>query len=659
MKRITRYLVPLLIIIALITQGFIIYAEEATNGELTPPIIVDSPIKIEEDNNENIKDENDYQECKTTEITIFHTNDIYGRYSQDGDEIQIGNIATLNKNTSNSMLVDAGDSLHGIPFVNLNKGMDAVTLMKLVGYDYMVPGNHDFNYGYERLLELASIASKDNGFEIMASNISKQGSSILKENDIKDINGVKVGIFGISTLETTYKTNPKNIIGLDFRNPIESSKDQVKYLKEQGADVIIVISHIGMDELSNITTIDIAKQVEGIDVIIDGHSHTVLDEGKVVGNTLIVSAGEYLNNIGKVKITIDNNKKNIVNKSASIIGKEEALSYESDESIDLKINEIKEAQKLMLSKVIGKTTTRLDGDRQNVRTGETNLGNLINDAILYETKADISINKGENIRKTISIGNITKGDIIDVLPFDNITVTKTLTGAQIKQVLEQGIKDYPEPSGGFSHVAGISYSFDPEQSPGSRIVSIIKDDKPLDMNKKYVVATNDFLAVEKNNFFGFDDIPIINEFGGLEESLEKFIIKLGIVSYEKEGRITIEAMPNQDAVNTVIEMIDKLPGEITIKDKSQVVEVVDAYEILTEKEKELVTNLEKLIKAEEKLKELENIKPDKDISKPDDNKPDSGNENSTKLPQTEHVELAVLLFGLVSSSVGLYNFNKN
>ncbi|HSQ89249.1 bifunctional metallophosphatase/5'-nucleotidase [Romboutsia sp.] len=654
MKKSRRYLVSLMITIVIITQIFTIYAQEATNGESAQPIIVDSKIEKEEDNNENTKDESD-----KTEITIFHTNDIHGRYVQEGNKIQIGNIATLKKNVPNSMLVDAGDNLHGLPFVNLNKGMDAVTLMKFAGYDYMVPGNHDFNYGYERLLELASIASKDNGFEIIASNISKQGSNILKENDIKYINGVKVGIFGLSTPETTYKTNPKNVIGLDFENPIESSKKQVKSLKGQGADVIIALSHIGMDESINPTTIDIAKQVEGIDVIIDGNSHTVLDEGKIVGNTLIVSAGEYLNNIGEVKITIDNNEKTIVNKSARLIGKEEALSYESDEIIDAKINEIKEAQKLMLSKVVGKTTTILDGDSQNVRTGETNLGNLINDAILYETNADIAINAGGNIRKTIPKGDITKGDIIDVLPLSNITVTKTLTGSQIKQVLEHGIKDYPAPSGGFPHVAGISYSFDPEQSAGSRIVSIIKDDKPLDMNKKYVVATNYFLSEGGDDFPCFDDVPIINEFGGLEESLERFITKLGIVSYEKEGRITIEAMPNQDSVNAVIEMIDKLPEEITIKDKPQVAEIVDAYERLTEKEKELVTNLEKLIKAEEKLKELENIKPDKDISKSDDNKPDSGNENSIKPPQTGDVELAVLLFGLVSSSIGLYNFNKN
>ncbi|HBE9435247.1 membrane-associated 5'-nucleotidase/phosphoesterase [Clostridioides difficile] len=479
------------------------------------------------------------------EITIFHTNDIHGRYAEGDEHIQIGNLATLKKETPNSILVDAGDCLHGLPIVNMGKGKNAVELIKCAGYDYITPGNHDFNYGKDRLFELSTSANLgENTLKFLSSNIFENGRKVFDSNDIKEINGVKIGFFGLSTQETKNKTGFKNVEGLEFKNPIESATEQVSELKEKGADVIVAICHIGTNTLSKPNSIDIANKVQGIDLIIDGHSHTKFENGKQVGDTLIVSTGQYLENIGEVKLTLDTDDVGnikIENKSARLIGKEEALKYKLDSSVSKKVDEIKEQQEKILDKVIGVTTNTLDGSYENVRTKETNLGNLISDILLDKTKADISLFNGGNIRDTIEKGNITIRDIVDVFPFSNTIVTKELTGAQIKDVLEHGVKIYPEKSSAFLQVGGISYYFNPKQKEGERITSIQKEGKPLDLDKKYVVATNDYIASGGDEFPCFSKEPILKEFGNLESAVTEYIEYKREISKNVDGRIGIKS----------------------------------------------------------------------------------------------------------------------
>lgn len=479
------------------------------------------------------------------EITIFHTNDIHGRYAEGNEHIQIGNLATLKKETPNSILVDAGDCLHGLPLVNMDKGKDAMELIKCAGYDYIAPGNHDFNYGKDRLFELSKSAnSGENTLKFLSANIFENGKKVFDSNDIKEIDGIKIGFFGLSTQETKSKTGFKNVEGLEFRNPIESATEQVSELKRKGADVIVAICHIGTNSLSKPNSIDIANEVQGIDLIIDGHSHTKFENGKQVGDTLIVSTGQYLENIGEVKLTLDTNDIEdikIENKSARLIGKEEALRYKLDSNISKKVDEIKKQQEEILDKVIGVTKNTLDGSYENVRTKETNLGNLIGDILLDKTKADISLFNGGNIRDTIEKGNITRRDIVDVFPFSNTIVTKELTGTQIKDVLEHGVKLYPEKNSAFLQVGGISYHFDPKQKEGEKITDILKDGEPLDLNKKYVVATNDYIASGGDEFPCFSKEPILKEFGSLESIVIKYIEYKKEISKSIDGRISIKS----------------------------------------------------------------------------------------------------------------------
>lgn len=472
-------------------------------------------------------------------ITILHTNDVHGRFVKGDKIIGIDVLASIKKQTPNSILVDAGDTLHGLPFVTLSKGEDAMNLMNEAGYDFMTPGNHDFNYGYERLREL-TLKNGEGKMRVVSSNVKKDGKSVFTPNYVKEINGVKVGFFGLTSQETAYKTNPNNVKGIEFKNPVETAKEEVQNLEKAGAEVIVGLAHIGVDESSDPTTYDIANKVDGIDVIVDGHSHTSFPNGKLVKDTLIVSTGQYMENIGKVDLEIANKggKAEVVKATASHITKAAAKDIKPDATVEAKVKEIEAAQDKILSAKVGSTNSQLEGARENVRSRETNLGNLLTDAMINETGADVAITNGGGMRDSIAKGDITKGSVVKVLPFGNYIVTKQLTGAQIKQVLEHGMKDFGAIAGSFSHVGGMKFKVDPTCPVGSRVLDITVNNAKIDMNKKYTVATNDFLAVSGDDYPCFKGEPTLNEYGGLDEALIKYIEKLGTVDYKEEGRIT-------------------------------------------------------------------------------------------------------------------------
>lgn len=470
-------------------------------------------------------------------LTIVHTNDTHSRV-KEGDGIGFAKISTIIKDIKsenpNTLVLDAGDTLHGQTFATLTRGESIIRIMNEIGYDAMTPGNHDFNYGYERLLELNELAD----FPILTANITKEdGGSLLDAYVIIEIAGLRVGIFGLSTPETSYKTHPNNVKGLTFEDPVEAAKEIIEALDDE-TDIIIALAHLGMDEASVDTSIKVAEEVEGIDLIIDGHSHTVLEQGQKVGDTLIVSTGEYDKNLGVVDIYYQDGE--IISAAARLIGMESASEITADEMIVSTTETIESEQEELLSQVVGSTSVALEGAREKVRTGETNLGNLITDAMVYLTGADCALTNGGGIRASIDAGDITKGEIITVLPFGNYIVTKKVTGADIKAALEHGTKAYPEPLGGFPHVSGIKYVIDIGRQAGDRVVNITVNGQPLDLNKEYVLATNDFMAAGGDEYTMFADDPILNEYSSLDEAVIAYIQAKGSVSPGVEGRVTVQ-----------------------------------------------------------------------------------------------------------------------
>lgn len=470
-------------------------------------------------------------------ITIVHVNDVHGRIKEgDYDGMGFGRMATkvnkLKEENPNLILLNAGDTIHGLPIVTISQGETMIRLMNEMGFDAMVPGNHDFNYGYDRLVGLKDVAE----FPIIGANIIKEdGTKDFEEYIIKEIDGVKVGIFGLTTQETKYKANPLYTEGVNFVDPIETAKSMVDKLKEENVDIIIALAHIGVADDADPSTIDIAEKVEGIDIIVDGHSHTEYPEGKVVGDSLIVQAGDHLKNIGIVNVELTDGE--ITKKEATLFTKEEGMELEEDEEIKKVIESLDEEIKPIMDKVIGKTKVRLDGEREIVRTGESNLGNLLADSVIKHTKADAVILNGGDIRTTIEVGEITKGDILTMLPFGSYGVLLEIKGIDILNAIENGVSVYPDTFGGFPHVAGMTFTFDPSKEVGNRVDELIIQGEPVDLNKTYKLVTNNFLAEGGDKYDSLKNGTLVAEYEALEEILINYIQELGEVDIKTEGRI--------------------------------------------------------------------------------------------------------------------------
>ncbi len=461
---------------------------------------------------------------EVTEIVIAHTNDVHGRVNDDSWAGTIGmstikNLKdALDAQHDNVLLISAGDIVHGTTFSTLQEGASMIEVMNQVGYDLMVPGNHDFNYGFDRLLELEDMAN----FPMITANVQYDvdDSDFMNPYIIQEIDGVLIGFFGLTSPETVYKTHPDNVIGLNFLDPIVQATAIVAEL-DPLVDIIILVAHIGLDTNTLITSEDIAIAVPGIDVIIDGHSHSVLPDGMMVGDTLIVSTGEYMKNLGVLTLEIQNGE--IIGTSVLLIDSDMAseLNYGYDLEIQNFIDDIVADQAIILNEVVGQTAVELLGERGDVRTGETNLGNLIADSMIIVTGADVAITNGGGIRSSIAVGDVTLGDVITVLPFGNIIVTIELTGQEILDSLEHGTSAYPNAEGMFPHVAGMTFDLVAGNDAGTRVENLMINGVAVDLTATYLVATNDFMAAGGDGYvlFNLNDRERVGEFKGLHEAL--------------------------------------------------------------------------------------------------------------------------------------------
>ena len=465
---------------------------------------------------------------------ILHTNDTHGRAVQNSTSGIAGftAVSALKKSYEAAgaqvILLDAGDTLHGLPFANLVQGESIIELMNQAGYDAMTPGNHDFNYGLGRLTALTSKMD----FPLISSNIMIEGSNKRFFNDklVIERNGVTYGIFGLSTPETAYKTNPNNVRGVDFANPIDSAREEVEELEKLGATFIIALSHLGTDLSSEYTSELVAKKVAGIDLIVDGHSHSEYEEGLKVEETLIVSTGEYFKNIGVVMIDRTGQM------SVDLVNTSEFQG--ADKEVDLIAENFTSAQDAILDTVVGTSSVELDGIREHVRGGETNLGNLATDAMRYVTGAEVAFTNGGGIRASIPAGQITKRDIITVFPFGNYVVTKRITGEALQQALEHGSSGYPAPTGSFPQVSGVTFNIDVTKPVGSRVSNVKVNGVPLSETAYYLIATNDFVVAGGDGFTMLEKFPVANEFDALENVMEEYLKSVGEINTKVENRIT-------------------------------------------------------------------------------------------------------------------------
>ena len=461
------------------------------------------------------------------QLYIGHTNDVHGRIMPEEDgSMGYAKLATLLKQaralTDDILLLDGGDTLHGTNLANMFEGQTVLEIMDMLGYDAMVPGNHDFNYGAERLEEAAAWAEDNASLRILNANITDaSGALVFQPYQIYDYNGFKVCVIGLTTPDTKTKSHPKNTEGLDFlSDEVVASAQAAIDIANELADFVIVLGHIGVvpDGDSGLTSRIICQSIDGIDLFIDGHSHTVMDGGELVNGTLIVSTGQYLNNLGIVVVDVDADGSariadafllpatEVLDPSTGSLLKSFGITeVPNDPAVDAYVAEKQAELDSMLGAVVADIPMDLNGERADVRTKKTNLSALVCEAMTAESGADFTIVNGGGIRASLSAGPVTLGDVNNVLPFTNIIVVCEISPADVYAALEHGYSLLPEQNGAFSQT-DLKVVYSASSPAGERIKKVYIGDVLLDRNDTettYKVATNDFMAAGGDGYTMF------------------------------------------------------------------------------------------------------------------------------------------------------------
>ncbi len=460
---------------------------------------------------------------------ILHSNDVHGAIAGYANMAALA--AEYEAQGAQVIVADAGDFSQGKVEVSSNKGLNAVKMMNVTGYDIATIGNHEFDYGYAQLVENL----KEAQFDIVCCNVlNEDGSPVFDGSKIVTVGDLKIGFIGVNTPESQTKANPALIQGLKWLAGEDMTKAvQAEADKLQGeADVIVVLSHLGVDSESapNRST-DMWAGLTGVDFIIDGHSHTVMTAG--AAGEPIQSTGTAFANIGV--IVIDNAEKKIVSNELVALGDESA----KDETVAAAAQAIIDEIDAEMGSVFAKNEVDLTGDRSysaktglyGNRDGETNLGDLITDSMVWTIKKTggvtvdeknlVAVTNGGGIRAAIAAGDITKKDVNAVLPFGNTIAVVYITGAELLEALEASTYCSPVSAiGGFPQVSGIEYTIDTSKAydanedtyPGStyygpktinRVTINSINGEAFDAEATYAVVTNNFLAAGGDTYYAF------------------------------------------------------------------------------------------------------------------------------------------------------------
>ena len=475
---------------------------------------------------------------------ILHTNDVHGAI--EGYAYITALKADYEAKGAEVILVDAGDYSQGEVYVSDTKGLDAVEMMNVTGYDVVTLGNHEFDYGYAQLKENMTKAD----FKILCANVyGEDGIPIFDANyTYTTKSGVKIGFFGMETPEAQTKANPALIKGLKFDTDLKAvAEKQLVALKDD--DVVIALSHLGVDDSSKpYTSYDLYNAAKGIDFIIDGHSHSVMTKGK--NGEPIQSTGTKFANIGV--IVIDDASKKIESNSLYEIKEDTA----KDAAVAAAAQKIIDRIDKEYGAVFAKSKVELNGAKapNGNRDGETNNGDLITDAMLWKVMQNkegltvnedhvVAITNGGGIRAAIKAGDVTKKDIKTVLPFGNTIEVIYVTGTELLEALEASTFCVPESIGGFPQVSGISYTIstgavydaNAETYPAStyygpksinRVTINSINGKDFKLGDTYAVVTNNFSAAGGDTYYAFKAATAKFDTGvPLDEAVMEYVTK--------------------------------------------------------------------------------------------------------------------------------------
>ena len=542
------------------------------------------------------------------DTVILHTNDVHGRIVEEKGVIGDAKLATVieqerAKTNQTTLVVDAGDAFQGLPISNSSKGEARAKILNEMQYDAMAVGNHEFDFGLDEAKKYKEILK----FPLLSSNTYVDGARLFQASTIvdknKDIEGDEFVVIGVTTPETATKTHPKNVKGVTFTEPIEEVNKVVEEVqakaKAEGKDYkhYVVLAHLGVDTTTPVawrgSTLAEALSknplLKGKRVtVIDGHSHTV--ESTTYGDNVTYNqTGSYLHNVGKItyksrqllgnptQITAAEAKKLEANPKVASLVKDIKAKYDAENAVE----------------VVSNSPVELNGDRENVRVRETNLGNVVADSLYqygqtgFSHPTDIAVTNGGGLRETIAKDKpITKGNVIAVLPFGNTISQIQVTGQQVldmfekslgsilqvdkagKTVLDENGQPLLEPSGGFLQISGAKVYYDTNLVAGKRVLAIQVKNRAtglyekLDLAKIYYLATNDFLAAGGD---GYTMLGGAREEGpSMDAAFEDYLKTADLTQYEKVN-------PNSRTIS-VDSKTFKLPEEGKEQDPAKPVE---------------------------------------------------------------------------------------
>ena len=477
------------------------------------------------------------------DLVVLFTSDVHCGVDRSFGYVGLKAIRNqLEREGCHVLLVDNGDAMQGGPLGLLTQGEAMIELMNRMGYDIAIPGNHDFDYGMERFLSLTEAAD----FPFICCNFNREGQLVFPPYIMKEFDGVKLAFVGVTTPQTLYTSTPRyfqdengNFIygfmqgndGADLYEAVQRAADDAR---SEGADYVILLGHLGHDAVAiPYTYADVLGHTTGIDAMLDGHSH---DTSKVVmqnrdGREIIRQAsGTQLEGIGWLRISAaDGSLDTGLYTWSDPVPAPKLLGIENEMSAV--VDEAQNALGEWLNTKVGVSTaeqTIYDPTASDeygkplliVRVSETNLGDLVTDAFRAQSGADVAIDCAGSIRTNLPKGDITLSNLLSIYPFGNHVSMRQITGQQLLDALEWGVKDVPGGFGGFLQVSGLSYEFNPNIKSSCqmdennmfagvtreyRVKNVTVGGEPLDLERTYKVAAMDYLLLNHGNGFTMFD----------------------------------------------------------------------------------------------------------------------------------------------------------
>jgi 5'-nucleotidase len=489
----------------------------------------------------------------TTTITILQLNDVYQVSPVDrGRRGGIARVATLQKGiraqSPNTLFLLAGDFISPSVASRLFRGKQMVAALNASGLDVATFGNHEFDFGPDALRE----RMKESRFAYVVANVfDKQTGKPFggaSEYLIREMGGVRVGIFGLVLTDTATLSAPGP--GVRFDDPIAVGKRLSRELRRQGVDVVIALTHLPMRD-------DKRLAAEGdIDLIVGGHEHELLES--IAGRTLITKMGSDARNLGRIDLNMAPSSSASARGAVRLRGRLARPTRFKLDSVDLQAIPVTDSVKddpevavivngyetqlnASLGEVIGKTSVALDARASVIRHGESNLGDFLADVYKQALGADFALVNSGGIRSdaTYGPGDLTKKDILSILPFENTLVKVRVTGAHVKRLLENGVSVVPQEDGRFPQVSGLSFTYDAGRPAGSRVISIAVDNKPIEPEKSYTMVVNAYVLGGGDGYdFKDAEVLIKPEDGPIEpDVVMEAIRKGGAIDPRVEGRI--------------------------------------------------------------------------------------------------------------------------